>query len=842
MATVNPPSRMLASFPPEGGRHPLGSVYPEGHQFQEAQTASVEPGIADGITSGASGLTAYSAQPSQSNTAAPGEELVEVEPPAAQALTSQDNLTVEKLDRKSPSYIMTVASSLIRFYNIRKGESQIGTTTKKPKKRKENLEPPCGLSCMAFPRCQRFNNIHCFLTIYCILVTSQVAHEAPSATTDDSTTSSSLTLALETARTAEAAGGCELALTALVAGGSGHFITELVTQVPIVKAANSPCPSIVFGLKNLSVDLFRQANHLQPFEYIMLSMTYDVTSCLVVVFLSFYGGRRSIPRLISLSSFLVGFGSLLFALPYFSGETYQVNIKYTDMCLDQKIPDVCKKNTLSSQSKFLISFSLGQILQGIAAIPLYVLGLVFLDGSVTTHSSGMYLGCVEGSLMVGYALGYTIGAPLTNVLENDTIVKSSKSNISGQSWHQTWWLNYVIVTVTSWSTFIPLLLFPPALQGTAKIKAAKLKQPQLDILKDKEFGTSFKDLFSAIWSLMKTPIFVFLALCRASESLVLIAGAEFLPRYIENQFIITPREATTLTGIILIPGGAIGQLLGGIIASKLEMSCKALMRFTIITSAVSIIMLVFVFFVHCNSVPFAGINEDYAGTGKLGNLTAPCNSHCHCSSSLYSTVCGRDDIGYFSPCYAGCVQSKTINHRMVYYNCSCIKDGLIISDDQGDSIDAKSGTCDAKCYKLPLFLAFVLSTVVFSCFAGIPSTLIILRIISEKHRSVAFGLTFIILRLFGTIPGPVVFKVAREAYCIFRDIDRCGVTGNCWLYDKTKMVYLLVGQCLLCKAVTIIFMSISLGLFKYLPQEKQDIISRPVRSLKAKKKKKRTKY
>ncbi|KAG8505411.1 Solute carrier organic anion transporter family member 6A1, partial [Galemys pyrenaicus] len=643
-------------------------------------------------------------------TASPMEEdLVEVEPQAAaQSQSTQENLSaVEEVSKKSPSFMMTIANSLIRFYNLRKKErGQVGTTKKKSKKEQEQLELPCRLGCIVIPCCQCFNNIRCFLLFYCILILSQ---------------------------------------------------------------------GIGFGLIDLSIDLFQQANHLKHVEYFLVTLTYDISSCLVVLYLSFYGGKKNIPRMITLSSFLVGFGSLLFAFPYFSGETYQADIKHS--------------------------------------------------------------GCVEASVMVGYALGYTIGAPLTNDLKNDTFVKSRR-----RSWHQTWWLNYVIVTVISWSTLIPLSCFPASIQGTAKIKAAKLKKTHLDLLKDQEFGTGVKALFAAIWNLLKSPIFLFLALSRASESLVLIAGAELLPRYIENQFTLTPRDATTLTGIILIPGGAVGQLLGGVIASKLEMSCKALMRFTVITSVVSVSFLFFVFFVHCNSVPFAGINEDYAGTGKLGNLTAPCNSHCHCSSSVYSVICGRDDIGYFSPCYAGCAQSKTINDQEInYYNCSCIKDGLITSDDQGDSIDARSGTCDAKCYKLPLFLAFVLSTVVFSCFSGIPNILTIIRIVSEKYRSLALGLSYVFVRLFGTIPGPVVFKLVREVYCVFRDADRCGVTGKCWLYDKTKMVYLLVGLSLLSKAGTIIFTAIALGLFKYLSKEKEDFMSTTVRSLKVKKKKKRSK-
>lgn len=55
-------------------------------------------------------------------------------------------------------------------------------------------------------------------------------------------------------------------------------------------------------------------------------------------------------------------------------------------------------------------------------------------------------------------------------------------------------------------------------------------------------------------------------------------------------------------------------------------------------------------------------------TGKLGDLKAPCNSACRCST-FYSPVCGRDNIGYFSPCFAGCTYSKTIDiHKVIIFN------------------------------------------------------------------------------------------------------------------------------------------------------------------------------
>lgn len=62
-----------------------------------------------------------------------------------------------------------------------------------------------------------------------------------------------------------------------------------------------------------------------------------------------------------------------------------------DICQEKKIVISCKKSS-SLESKYVSFFILGQTLQGIAAVPLYILGVAFLDNSVATHSAGIYLG------------------------------------------------------------------------------------------------------------------------------------------------------------------------------------------------------------------------------------------------------------------------------------------------------------------------------------------------------------------------------------------------------------------------------------------------------------------
>ena len=113
------------------------------------------------------------------------EALVEVEPRAALAQPAENTVPSEaeagKARGKYPRFRIFTAS-LIKFGSFKKRErDQAGSTAPSIKKvreeQKESLEGPCGLGCMAFPRCQRFNNIRCFLIFFCILVTSQCKPE-----------------------------------------------------------------------------------------------------------------------------------------------------------------------------------------------------------------------------------------------------------------------------------------------------------------------------------------------------------------------------------------------------------------------------------------------------------------------------------------------------------------------------------------------------------------------------------------------------------------------------------------------------------------------------------------
>lgn len=66
-------------------------------------------------------------------------------------------------------------------------------------------------------------------------------------------------------------------------------------------------------------------------------------------------------------------------------------------------------------------------------------------------------------------------------------------------------------------------------------------------------------------------------------------------------------------GAILIPGAALGQILGGGLVSKFKMTCKNAMKFALLTSLISFVLGFVFVYANCENEPFAGVSESYNG-------------------------------------------------------------------------------------------------------------------------------------------------------------------------------------------------------------------------------------
>ncbi|XDB51723.1 hypothetical protein ABFV05_005339 [Capra hircus] len=580
---------------------------------------------------------------------------------------------------------------------------------------------------------------------------------------------------------------------------------------------------VVNGLVNISISTIEKRYELQSSLTGLISSSYDIAFCLLSLFVSFIGERGHKPRWLAFASFMIGLGALVFSLPKFFSGKYQFGSLFEDTCSTGKNKRSCSTSS-SPLFYYLYVFILGQLLLGTGGTPLYTLGTAFIDDSVPIHKSSLYIGIGYAMSILGPAVGYVLGGQLLTLYIDVDLKHSIDITEDDPRWLGAWWIGFLISWLLAWSLIIPFSCFPKHLPGTAKIQEGKVSQThQSDSFQatDGNFGQSFKDFPAALKNLMRNTVFMCLVLSTCSEALITTGFATFLPKFIENQFGMSSSSAATLAGTVLIPGAALGQILGGILVSKFKMTCKNIMKFALLTSVISLV-LTFVFaYANCENEPFAGVSESYNGTGELGNLTAPCNADCNCLRSYYYPVCGGNGVQYFSPCYAGCTQSVSKRQPKVYYNCSCIEGEIDITPTPSSvSLEAQAGKCSSQCKNLPPFLGIFFAAIVFTFMAGTPITVSILRCVNQRQRSLALGIQCTLLRLLGTIPGPIIFGSTIDSTCILWDINECGSKGACWIYNNVRMAYMLVAISVICKVITVFFNGLAVFLYKPPPSVK----------------------
>nr|XP_008505229.1 PREDICTED: solute carrier organic anion transporter family member 4C1 isoform X2 [Equus przewalskii] len=518
---------------------------------------------------------------------------------------------------------------------------------------------------------------------------------------------------------------------------------------------------VVNGLVNISISTIEKRYEMKSSLTGLISSSYDISFCLLSLFVSFIGERGHKPRWLAFASFMIGLGALVFSLPkFFSGK-----------------------------------YELGSLLEGIG----YAMSIL------------------------GPAIGYVLGGQLLTLYIDVGMGQRIDITEDDPRWLGAWWIGFLVSWLFAWSLILPFSCFPKHLPGTAKIhegKTCQTHQSKSSLQQtDQNFGKSFKDFPAALKNLMRNTVFMCLVVSTSSEALITTGFATFLPKFIENQFGLSSSFAATLGGAVLIPGAALGQILGGVLVSKFKMTCKNIMKFALLSSVCALVLSFVFLYASCENEPFAGVSESYNGTGALGNLTAPCNADCNCMRSYYYPLCGGDGVQYFSPCFAGCKSSVSKRQPKVYYNCSCIARKIEISPTAASSrFEARAGKCETRCTNLPIFLGIFFTAIIFTFMSGTPITVAILRCVNQRQRSLALGIQFMLLRLLGTIPGPIIFGVTIDSTCILWDINECGIKGACWIYDNIKMARMLVTISVICKVITICFNGLAVFLYKPPPE------------------------
>ncbi|XP_074489107.1 solute carrier organic anion transporter family member 3A1 [Sebastes fasciatus] len=574
--------------------------------------------------------------------------------------------------------------------------------------------------------------------------------------------------------------------------------------------------------------------NLQSADVGVIASSFEIGNLALILFVSYFGAKAHRPRLIGCGGIVMALGALLSALPEFLTNPYEIRVmsrtvEGRDICSNtssadvQKGEDVLCGNRANTNMMYLLLIG-AQVLLGIGATPVQPLGVSYIDDHVKKKDSSLYIGILFSTLVFGPACGFILGSVCTKFYVDAIFIDTEKLGITPDDprWIGAWWAGFLLCGALLFCSALFMFGFPQSLPTKEKEEGADSEQvmlppslsadydtpkPSNGVVRNHEPANSptccqqLRVIPKVTKHLLSNPVFTCIVLAACMEIGVVAGFAAFLGKYLEQQFNLTTTSANQLLGMTAIPCACLGIFMGGLLVKKLNLSALGAIRMAMLVNLISTACYVSFLFLGCDTGPVAGVTVSYGNeTLRPGEKPeAQCISQCNCFTSTISPVCGSNGVTYLSACFAGCTRkggpqtSSNISQNLT--GCGCVSS-------VSEHATATPGKCPTPgCQEAFLiFLCVICACSLVGAMAQTPSVIILIRTVSPELKSYALGVLFLLLRLLGFIPPPLIFGAGIDSTCLFWSSD-CGDRGACLLYDNVAYRHLYVSLAIVLKGI-----------------------------------------
>uniref|UniRef100_A0A4W4EH35 Solute carrier organic anion transporter family member n=1 Tax=Electrophorus electricus TaxID=8005 RepID=A0A4W4EH35_ELEEL len=342
-----------------------------------------------------------------------------------------------------------------------------------------------------------------------------------------------------------------------------------------------------------------------------ISSLHEVGNTMLIVFVSYLGGRVHRPRYIGLGGLLMAVSAMLLALPHFLYQHYTY--------------DSVLKAILFAVSVF------------------------------------------------GPAFGYLLGSGVLRIYVDVNRADTGALELTPADprWVGAWWMGLLICAGGLALTSVPYFFFPKAMHGAQQwsdvVYPRSLSLRVCLCVPCLVFPRLFVRL-------LLSPFFLLLVLTQCCFSSVIAGIATFINKYLERQYSASAAYSSLLIGAVNLPLVAVGILLGGVIMKRWGLSLRAIPRFSVLLLLLSALFCVPLFFMGCRTQSIAASVFSTVGPVSPLLLTCNSNCSCPDSAFNpvcgadnieYISPCHAGSL---------LISQTTAQQKGMFYflNCSCV--------------------------------------------------------------------------------------------------------------------------------------------------------------------------
>ena len=416
---------------------------------------------------------------------------------------------------------------------------------------------------------------------------------------------------------------------------------------------------------------------------------------------------------------------------------------------------------------------------GIGFAPLWSNCFDFLDKNLSHSDFPLYTGVLNMSNLVGTGVGFLLGGyflsfPFDDVHRSSRVYRNMSSSEykefqESPNYIGAYWIGFVICAIAIMLISIPVSAFPYEFPGSKEIRSNRRESKSMNH-ESSEISTdlSWRDFKEGFLSIVGNPLILSIIFGTAMEMFYMALLSSFAPKYLEIVFNLTSSEASLVVGAALIPSAFLALILGGVVPKCFKMETLQLLSLTVISSFITL-GTTFALFISCEQADFI----EPSSSITYQNNTCQVNN-CECSEINYKPFCLDLKTVIFSPCYYGCKNTSLVS-------CSCNRPEI--------NFDLREGLCETSefCSSSNFYLLTALvAASCFSVFFKVPSAEAAMnRSSNSNFTSLMFGFEFSVLRIFGSIPAPLIAGAMFDNGCTYWQKNQDGGRESCLRYDKS---------------------------------------------------------